>query len=92
MLNKSLNFLYLLSKKHFIYIIQIICDCFNNQKLPKNIKHYNSIVNFHITCNYLINYKSKDFYLNSLEEHTNEVYYQFSQEEKIKENIFLCII
>ena len=91
-INTSLNSLYLLPKEHLVQFIQIFCSIFKNNILPNDITSYNSIINFIITCNYLINYQSIDFYINSLEEQTNEVYYIFEKELKLKETILNSII
>ena len=91
-INTSLNSLYLLPKEHLVQFIQIFCSIFKNNILPNDITRYNSIINFIITCNYLINYQSIDFYINSLEEQTNEVYYIFEKELKLKETILNSII
>ena len=91
-INISLNSLYLLPKEHLVQFIQIFCFVFKNNILPNDITSYNSIINFLITCNYLINYQSIEFYINSLEDQTNEVYYTFDKELKLKETILTSII
>ena len=56
--------------------------------------HYSicSIIRFIMKINYLLNFQSEEFYLNSLDKQTNEAFFSFSKTIKLKESIVKTII
>ena len=69
-IENSINSLHLISKDNFIKILLVYLHIIQNIKIPIDYNFYfcfSSIINFLMKINYLLNYKTEVYYLNSLD-------------------------
>ena len=69
-MENSINSLHLISKDNFMKILLVYLHIIQNIKLPIDCNFYfcfSSIINFLMKINYLMNYKTEVYYLNSLD-------------------------
>ena len=74
----------MLSQDNLLHIIQIFSYIIINSTAHKYIS---SVLRCLMTCNYLLNYQSEDFYFNTIENQKNEILFKFDKDFQIKDTI-----
>ena len=89
----ALNSLYLFNKENLLHILQVYLHIINI-KTKKNDSEYNysSIINFIISCNYLLNFQSEKYYLSSIDSQSNESLFSFGKEINLKDSLLSSLI
>ena len=89
----ALNSLYLFNKENLLHILQVYLHIINIRP-KKNDSEYNysSIINFIISCNYLLNFQSEKYYLSSIDSQSNESLFSFGKEINLKDSLLSSLI
>ena len=86
-----LKSLFCLSKESFKRLLLLYCNCIQNKELVKKT-NFHSIIRFLISCNYLFNFQTKEYYLNEMELLKKSSYFTIDDNYLSKENLITLTI
>ena len=89
----ALRSLYLFNKENLLHILQVYLHILNiKTKKPDSEYNYPSIIDFIISCNYLLNFQSEKYYLPSIDSQSNESLFAFNKEINLKDSLLSSLI
>ncbi len=88
-----LNSIFCFSNENLQQILLIYLKIISDNKIVfHNDYMFCSILHFLSSCNYLLNYRAEQYYINQLNEQTNEQFFLFKKEFKLKDSILSSVI